>query len=114
MATPVMTLDALAILQVDELRNLIKSLQGLAASMTEGSQTPATPRRPPTPTAVAGEEEAILWEKVGTGHVPLGVGPPTRPPPANEQTLEDRTLNNLLKPDSTSADICSKQQRKTP
>ena len=43
MATPGVKLDALENLQADYLRNLIKSLQGLATSRTEGSPTPTTP-----------------------------------------------------------------------
>ena len=115
MATPGMNLDALANLQEDELRNIIESLQGLAASRTEGTPTPTISQLPPTPATSVGEEEAILWEKVGTGHVPLPERPPTRPPPphdpTNERTLEDQTIKNPPKPDSTLLEICSRQQR---
>ena len=108
MDTPGVNLDALANLQADETRKLIESLQGLAASRTEGAPTPTTPRRPPAPTAAAGEEEAIMWEQVGTCPVLLPDRQPTRPPATNEQTLEDRTLNNMPNPDAAFADICSK------
>ena len=111
MATPGVNLEALANLQADELIKLIEILQGLAASRTEGAPTPTTPRRPNTPTTSAGEEEAILWEQVGTGPVPLPDRPPVRPPPTNKQTLEDRTRNNLLNPDATFTDICRKQEK---
>ena len=113
MANPGVNLYALKNLQADDLGNLIESLQGLATSRTEGDPTPTTPQCPPTPATVAGEEEEIMWEQVGTVHVPLPDRPPTRPPPTtNKQTLEDRTINNLPNPHSTFADICSKQQRK--
>ena len=103
-----MNMDALANLQADELRKLIESLQGLAASRTEGAPTLTTPRRLPTPITAAREEEAILWEQVGTGTVPLPDSQPTIAPPTNNQTLEDRTRNNLPNPDATFVDICSK------
>ena len=116
MATPGANLDALANLQADELRKIIESPQGMAASRTEGTPTPTTPQRPPVPAKATGEEEAILREQVGTGHVPLPERPPTRPPPPqnpnNERTLEDQTINNPPKPESTLAEICSRQQRK--
>ena len=115
MATPGANLDALANLQADELRKIIESPQGMAASRTEGTPTPTTPQRPPTPDTAAGEEEAIMWEQVGTSHVPLLVRPPTRhlPPhePTNERTLEDQTIKNPPKPNSTLVEICSKQRR---
>ena len=111
MATPGVNLESLANLQAEELIKLIEILQGLAASRTEGAPTPTTPRRPNTPTTSAGEEEAILWEQVGTGPVPLPDRPPVRPPPTNKQTLEDRTRNNLLNPDATFTDICRKQEK---
>ena len=106
-----MNLDALSNLQADELRKLMESLQGLAASRTEGVPTPTTPQLPHAPTTSAGEEEAILREKVGTGPVPLPYRPHTRSSPTNEQTLEDRTLKNLPNPGATFADICSKQEK---
>ena len=81
MTTPSVNLEALANLQADELRNIIESLQGMAASRTEGAPTPTTPQHPPTPTTAVGEEEAILWEQVGTCPVPLPDRPPTSPPP---------------------------------
>ena len=117
MATPGVNLDALSNLQVDKTRKLIQSLQGLAASRTDGTPTPTTPQCPPIPAAAAGEEELILWEQVGTGHVPLSERPPARPPPhhnpINERTLEDQTNppSNLPTPDSSFIDICIRQQR---
>ena len=113
MATPGLRLDALANLQAGELKKLIESLQGLAASRIEGTPTLTTPQRPPIPDTAAGEEEAIMWEQVGTGHFPLPESPPTRPPPHhnpnNERTLEDQTINNPPKTNSTLAEICSRQ-----
>ena len=88
METPVVNLDALANLQEDELRKLIASLKSLEVSSTEETQTPTDPQPPPIPATFSGEEEAILWEEVSTGHVPLPEGPRTRPPPPHNPTNE--------------------------
>ena len=53
MATPGMNIDALASLQADELRKLIKSLQGLAASRQEEA---IPTQQPPIPTSAPEEE----------------------------------------------------------
>ena len=117
MSIPGVNLEALANLQVDNLRKLIEILQGLAASRTEETPTPTAPSPPPVPATEAGGEEAILWEQFGTGHVLLPEGPPTRPPPPhnpiNEGTLDNlaNPINNPPTPDSTFLDICSRQQR---
>ena len=55
MATPGVNLDALENLQAYKLQKLIESLQGLAASRTEGTPTPTTPQGLPTPATAAGE-----------------------------------------------------------
>ena len=98
----------------------IESLQGLAAARTaEETTTLPVPQAPHIPTTIAGEEEAILWEKVGTGHVLPPEVPPTRTPPQNDptqgQTREDQENPSLppLPPKSASifTGTCSKQQR---
>ena len=116
MATPGVNLDALANLQTDELRNLIESLQGLSASRTEENPTLTAPQPPPIPVTAAGGKEAILWEQVSTGYVPLPKGPLTRPPPPHDP-ISKRIPDNLLKPPnhlcpstpaSTFTDVCSR------
>ena len=64
MATSGMNLDALAILQSDEIQKLIKSLQGLATLSQEGT-TPT--RQPPVHTSKIVEEDKNRWEQVGAG-----------------------------------------------
>ena len=81
MATPGMNLDALSSLQADELRKLIESIQGLAASRQEET-TPT--RQPPVHASATSEEEAIRWEQVGTGKVPVTEAPHTRPSPTHD------------------------------
>ena len=88
MATPSMNLDALASFQADELRKLIESLQGLAESR-QGGTTPM--QQPPIHALTPAEEEAIRWEQVGTGRIPVTEATHTRSPPThdhiNTQTL---------------------------
>ena len=99
MANQLFYLETLAGLQADELSNLIESLQGLTAAST-GNNThalldPATPAQITAPIipaiAAQEEEEAIIWEQVGTGHAPH----PEAPPPG--KTIEVRT-NPLAAP----------------
>ena len=119
MATPGVNLEALASLQADELRKLTENLQGLAAARTAAAKpTPPAPQAPHIPATTEREEEAILWEQVGTGHVPPPEVPPTRPPPPHYpnqgQTREDpeNFPPPSLPPKSASifAETCSKQK----
>ena len=55
MATPGANLESLENLQAEELQNIIKSLQGLAAAK-KGTNTPTAPQPPHIPVATAGEE----------------------------------------------------------
>ena len=64
MATPGVNLDALAILQADDLSKLTKILQGPAAARTAYEPpippTPTKNKSPHIPVISAGEDEAIL------------------------------------------------------
>ena len=115
MATPGMNLESLASLHADELQNLIEILQGLAVSRQEG-KTPM--QQPHVHASAPAEEEAIRWEKVGTGKVPVTEAPYNRPPPThdhiNAQTLAvEKTPSDPRPPSqvSTFAHVCSKKQR---
>ena len=97
MATPGVNLESLANLQSDDLRKLIERPQGLVAARTGKETTPTAPQPPHTPATTAGEEEAILWEQVRTGHVPTPEVPPTRPPPPHDYT-QGQTREELATP----------------
>ena len=115
MATPGMNLDDLANLQADELQKLVEILQGLAASRQEE----ATPtQQPPVLASAPAEEEAIRWEKVETGQVPVTEAPHTRPPPThdpiNTQPLAVENTPSDPRPPSrvsTFAEVCREQQK---
>ena len=115
MATAGMKLDALASLQADELRKLIKSLQRLAASMQEGT----TPKRhPPVHTSTTAEEEEIRWEQMVAGRLPVTEDPHTRPPPTHDpistQTLAGENTTSYSRPSpqvATFSEVFSQQQR---
>ena len=119
MATPGVNLEALANLQADEIRKLIKSLQGLAAARTGKNTAPTAPQPPPIPATTVRQEEAILWEQVGTGNTSPPEVPPIRPPPPHNFT-QGQKMDELANPSppllppksaSTFAETCSKQQR---
>ena len=104
MPPPGMNLDALASLQEDEIRKLIESLQGLAASRQEET-TPT--QKPPVHASAPEEEEAIRWGQLVTGQVPFTEAPHTRPPPThdpiNVQTLAvGKTPSDLFPPSQVS------------
>ena len=81
MATPSVSLEALANLQADDIQKLIEILQCIAEARTR--TTPTAPQTPHVPAVTTGEEEVILWEKVSTGNVPPQEVPPAIPSRTN-------------------------------
>ena len=97
MATAGMNLDAIASLQVDELQNLIESLQGLAVSSQEG---PTPTRQPPVHTATKAAEEEIRWEQMVEGRLLVSEEPHTRPPPTHNPVSTKTLARENLQSDS--------------
>ena len=97
-------IETLVGLQANELRNLVKILKGFTAARNNDTPTQALPD-PVSPAqnqrgthipvvTERGEEEAILWYKVGTGHVP----PPDDPPPVQSRDGGSSTIPTPLPP----------------
>ena len=111
MAAPGVNIEALTILQADNLSKLIESLQGFAVAMTaKEPPAPPTPTQstpPHIPTTIAGEDEAILWEQIGTGHVlPPEVPPPRTPPPVDP--TQGKTREGTANPPTPSSTITAR------
>ena len=87
MATPGANIEALASLQAYELSKITEIIQGLVAARTAKEKpTPPTSQAPHIPATIAGEDKTIIWEQVGTGHIPNPEVPPTRPQTPNDPT----------------------------
>ena len=80
MAAPGVNLDALANLQADELRNLIESLQGLAASSTEGAPTLKPRDAHPPPPQQQGKKRRSCGNKLAQAPSRSRIGHPSDPP----------------------------------
>ena len=114
MATTGMNLGAIESLQADELRKIIESLQGLAASRQDET-TPT--QQPPIHASSPEEAEIIRWDQVGTGQVPFTEAPHTRTTPPHNP-INERTLGVANPPSHTCppslvsmfANVCSKKQ----